>query len=63
MFEAFFTTKPEGSGMGLANSKSIVESQRGRIWADGGGTGGGGATFHFTLPAASTEANPPANAG
>jgi signal transduction histidine kinase len=50
IFEAFFTTKPEGSGMGLAICKSIVESHGGRIWADDGG--GHGAGFHFTLPTA-----------
>jgi signal transduction histidine kinase len=50
IFDAFFTTKPQGSGMGLAISKSIVESNGGRIWANG--DGGHGATFHFTLPAA-----------
>ena len=57
IFDAFFTTKPQGSGMGLAISKSIIESQGGRIWANG--DGGGGATFHFTLPAAPAETNPP----
>jgi signal transduction histidine kinase len=57
IFDAFFTTKPQGSGMGLAISKSIVESHRGRIWAKGDGRCG--ATFHFTLPAASAETNPP----
>ena len=56
IFDAFFTTKPQGSGMGLAISKSIVESQGGRIWANG--DGGRGATFHFTLPAANAKANP-----
>jgi PAS domain S-box-containing protein len=50
IFDAFFTTKPQGSGMGLAISKSIVESNGGRIWANG--DGGRGATFHFTLPVA-----------
>jgi len=57
IFDAFFTTKPQGSGMGLAISKSIVESHGGRIWANG--DGGRGATFYFTLPAAAAETNPP----
>jgi signal transduction histidine kinase len=60
IFEAFYTTKPQGSGMGLAICKSIVESQGGRLWADG--DGGRGATFHFTLPAAPAETNPPVDA-
>jgi PAS domain S-box-containing protein len=60
IFDAFFTTKPQGSGMGLAISKSIIESQGGRIWADG--DGGSGATFHFNLPAAPAEINAPVDA-
>jgi PAS domain S-box-containing protein len=48
IFSAFFTTKPQGSGMGLAISRTIVESHGGRLWATA--HDGRGATFHFTLP-------------
>lgn len=48
VFDSFFTTKPEGIGLGLAISRALIEAQGGRLWADA--EAGPGATFHFILP-------------
>jgi signal transduction histidine kinase/CheY-like chemotaxis protein len=48
IFEAFFTTKAQGSGMGLSISRRIIEAHGGRLWASS--NPGRGATFQFTMP-------------
>jgi signal transduction histidine kinase len=48
LFDAFYTTKPDGLGMGLSVSRSIVDAHGGRLWATANEPNG--AIFHFTLP-------------
>jgi len=49
LFQAFYTTKPEGLGMGLSISRSIIEAHNGHLWAEANQLGG--TTFFFTLSA------------
>jgi C4-dicarboxylate-specific signal transduction histidine kinase len=51
VFDAFYSTKPGGMGMGLAICRSIVQDHGGRLWAEA--NDGPGATFRFTVPKAS----------
>ncbi len=55
IFNAFFTTKPHGTGMGLRISRSILESHGGRLWAADNSQRG--ASFYFTLPAKVEDRN------
>jgi len=56
LFDSFVTTKPNGMGMGLSVSRSIVRAHEGRIWAENNQDGG--ASFHVVLPALSGNGEP-----
>jgi signal transduction histidine kinase/FixJ family two-component response regulator len=56
IFDAFFTTKPHGTGMGLSISRRIIESHGGRLWASP--KPGRGACFQFTLPSEAKSERP-----
>ena len=56
LLHPFFTTKPNGLGLGLPISQTIIEAHGGRLWATA--NSGTGATFHFTLPIASCADRP-----
>ena len=55
IYDAFYTTKPAGMGMGLSICRSILQAHDGRLWATA--NHGPGTTFHFTLPKEQEEAN------
>jgi PAS domain S-box-containing protein len=58
IFDAFFTTKAQGTGMGLSISRRIIESHGGSLWACANTERG--ATFHFTLPTSVVASSPSA---
>lgn len=53
LFEAFYTTKSSGMGIGLSVSRSIIENHRGRLWAESNQSAG--ATFSFAIPGESAD--------
>jgi signal transduction histidine kinase len=61
LFEAFYTTKSDGMGMGLSVSRSIIDSHHGRLWASP--NDGPGATFAFSIPCEAERATSPHRLG
>ena len=57
LFDPFYTTKPDGLGMGLTISRSIIEAHGGRLWAEPNRPSG--AVFRFTLPVAEETSTDP----
>ena len=48
IFDSFYTTRPEGMGLGLTVCRTIIDAHHGRLWAENNSDGG--ASFHFILP-------------
>jgi two-component system sensor kinase FixL len=59
IFEPFYSTRPEGMGLGLTVCRAIIEAHHGRLWAENNPEGG--ATFHFMLPAVASDNKSPAS--
>jgi Signal transduction histidine kinase len=55
LFEAFYTTKNDGMGIGLSVSRSIIETHHGRVWATT--NDGPGAAFSFSIPRGDDQSN------
>ena len=56
VFQPFYTTKPDGLGVGLSICRAIIQNHEGRLWAENNPDGG--ATFHFALPRADRQTKP-----
>ena len=56
LFDAFYTTKNDGMGIGLSVSRSIIDAHHGRLWATA--NDGPGATFSFSIPCTPTSTCP-----